>query len=443
MTQSQADIMTLMDIGVRKKAIPSVAVAQYFEPNSSIVEDGSFLNFDTQLALVTHYALLKEDNTLVTQYADKAQKLINLWTSDFKAEFPKQNILAEPAAIQLYLFKDIFTAPFQCQENADFKFVDLFAGIGGFRIALQDVGGKCVFSSEWDIQAQKTYFANYGEVPFGDITQRSTKNYIPNDFDVLCAGFPCQPFSISGKQKGFEDTRGTLFFDICEIISEKRPKVVFLENVKHLVHHNGGNTLRTILSKLEELGYLVSWKVLNGADFGVPQNRERIIIIGCKDKLFDFEKLPKLPKRPLSEFLDKDGDFEFLKPEEYTLIENPKRQPDSGLIFAGYRNKSIRKAGVRPGTEHLSRVHKQPNRIYSIDGIHPTLPSQESSGRFFILLNDKRVRKLTINECWRIMGFPDNFIRVSSIGQQYRQLGNSVCVKMIEEIAKEIKRQLL
>jgi len=443
MTQSQADIMTLMDIGVRKKATPSVAVAQYFEPNSSIVEDGSFLNFDTQLALVTHYALLKEDHTLVTQYVDKARKLINLWTSDFKVKFPESNILAEPAAIQLYLFKDIFTAPFQCQANTDFKFVDLFAGIGGFRIALQDVGGKCVFSSEWDIQAQKTYFANYGEVPFGDITQRSTKNYIPNNFDVLCAGFPCQPFSISGKQKGFDDTRGTLFFDICEIISEKRPKVVFLENVKHLVHHDGGNTLRTILSKLEELGYMVSWKVLNGADFGVPQNRERIIIIGCKDKLFDFEKLPKLPKRPLSEFLDKDGDFEFLKPEEYTLIENPKRQPDSGLIFAGYRNKSIRKAGVRPGTEHLSRVHKQPNRIYSIDGIHPTLPSQESSGRFFILLNDKRVRKLTINECWRIMGFPDNFIRVSSIGQQYRQLGNSVCVKMIEEIAKEIKRQLL
>lgn len=150
-----------------------------------------------------------------------------------------------------------------------------------------------------------------------------------------------------------------------------------------------------------------------------------------------------MPKRPLTEFLDNEGDFEFLKPEDYTLIENPKTQPESGLIFAGYRNKSIRKAGVRPGTEHLSRVHKQPNRIYSVNGIHPTLPSQESSGRFFILLNDKTVRKLTINECWRIMGFPDNFIKVSAVGQQYRQLGNSVCVKMIEEIAKEIKRQLL
>lgn len=432
-----------MDIGVRKKVTSSVAVAQYFEPDSSINKDGSFIDFDTQLALVTHYALLKEDDSAVKYYSEYAQKLINLWTSDFKVKLPESNIIAEPAAIQLYLFQDIFKAPFPCKENTEFKFIDLFAGIGGFRIALQDVGGKCVFSSEWDTQAQKTYFANYGEVPFGDITQSSTKSYIPDNFDVLCAGFPCQPFSISGKQKGFEDTRGTLFFDICEIISQKQPKVVFLENVKHLVHHDGGNTLKTILSKLEELGYRVAWKVLNGADFGIPQNRERIIIIGCKDKLFDFEQLPTQPKRPLAEFLDEEGEFEFLKPEEYTLIDNPKRQPDSGLIFAGYRNKSIRKAGVRPGTEHLSRVHKQPNRIYSIQGIHPTLPSQESSGRFFILLDDNRVRKLTINECWRIMGFPDNFVRVSAIGQQYRQLGNSVCVKMIEEIAKEIKRQLL
>lgn len=432
-----------MDIGVRKKVTSSVAIAQYLEPDTSINEDGSFINFDTQLALVTHYALLKEDDSAVKHYAEYAQKLINLWTSGFKVKLPESNIIAEPAAAQLYLFQDIFKAPFPCQEHTDFKFIDLFAGIGGFRIALQDVGGKCVFSSEWDTQAQKTYFANYGEVPFGDITKSSTKSYIPDNFDVLCAGFPCQPFSISGKQKGFDDTRGTLFFDICEIISQKQPKVVFLENVKHLVHHNGGNTLKTILSKLEELDYKVAWKVLNGADFGIPQNRERIIIIGCKDKLFDFDQLPKRPKRPLAEFLDTEGEFEFLNPEEYTLIDNPKRQPDSGLIFAGYRNKSIRKAGVRPGTEHLSRVHKQPNRIYSIQGIHPTLPSQESSGRFFILLDDKRVRKLTINECWRIMGFPDNFVRVSAIGQQYRQLGNSVCVKMIEELAKEIKRQLL
>lgn len=442
MTQSQETVLNLMDIGVRKPGTSNMAVTQIYDPNSCINEDGSVMDFDTQLAIVTHYALLQNEMNDVRPYAEKASRLIESWTSESGLSNNASDEAGEPCAIQTYLFNDIFTTPFHCSENTDFKFIDLFAGIGGFRMALQSVGGRCVFSSEWDNQAKRTYFANYGEVPFGDITKTETKRFIPDDFDVLCAGFPCQPFSISGKQKGFEDTRGTLFFDICEILQEKQPKVVFLENVKHLVHHDGGNTLRTILSKLEELGYKVSWRVLNGSDFGVPQNRERIIIIGSKEKVFDFDKLHKQPKPVLSDFLDEEGEFEYLDPSEYTLLDSPKRQPESGLIFAGYRNKSIRKAGVRPGTEHLSRVHKQPNRIYSIDGVHPTLPSQETSGRFFILMHDKRVRKLTINECWRLMGFPDEFVKVSAIGNQYRQVGNSVCVKMIEEIAKEIKKQL-
>lgn len=353
-------------------------------------------------------------------------------------------LLCEPSAY-FYgtLFDDFFKVPFPSPKNPKFTFIDLFAGIGGFRIALQNTGGKCIYSSEWDAQAQKTYFANFGEMPFGDITKESTKRYIPENFDVLCAGFPCQPFSISGKQKGFEDTRGTLFFDVCQIVQEHQPKVVYLENVKHLMHHDGGRTLQTIISKLEELDYKVSWKIMNGADFGVPQNRERIIIVGSKDKLFDFSAVHSQKRVDLKEILDREGEFEYLDPSEYTLLTEMHRQPASGLIFAGYRNKSIRKAGVRPGTEHLSRVHKQPNRIYSAEGIHPTLPSQESSGRFFILTEEGRVRKLTINECWRLMGFPDEYIKVSTISQQYRQLGNSVCVKMIEAIAEEIKKQLL
>ena len=317
----------------------------------------------------------------------------------------------------------------------------MFAGIGGIRIGMQNAGGKCVYSSEWDNQAQKTYIANYGDMPFGDITKESTKSYIPDGFDVLCAGFPCQPFSISGKQKGFEDTRGTLFFEICTIVSQKKPKIIFLENVKHLVHHDGGNTLTTILSNLKELGYNVSWCVLNGENYGVPQNRERIIIIGSLGNLFDFSRVQKKPRPHLIDFLDKSGNFEYLDPKEYTLLDNPKEQPGSGLIFAGYRNKSIRKAGVRPGTEHLSRVHKQPNRIYSVYGIHPTLPSQESSGRFFILTEDNRVRKLTVSECWRIMGFPESYRKISPISDQYKQIGNSVCVPMIEAVAEEIKNQ--
>ena len=319
------------------------------------------------------------------------------------------------------------------------KYIDLFCGIGGIRLGMDSQGFECVFSSDINAECQRTYNENFGEEPFGDITQIDEKS-IP-DHDILCAGFPCQPFSISGKQKGFGDTRGTLFFDICRILNEKKPAVVFLENVKHLVHHNGGKTLQTILDKLEDLGYSVSWRVLNGADYGVPQNRERIIIIGSLHGKFDFDKLKTVPRGRLLECLEVEGEFEYLEPAEYTLIENPKQQPGSGLIFAGYRNKSIRKVGVRPGTEHLSRVHKQPNRIYSVLGIHPTLPSQESSGRYFVLTTDQRVRKLTVNECWRIMGFPETYIKVSSIGEQYKQLGNSVCVPMIKAVAEEINNQ--
>ena len=322
---------------------------------------------------------------------------------------------------------------------ANITFIDLFCGIGGIRLGMESQKFKCIMSCDINSECRANYFENFSEMPQGDIT-KIDENSIP-EHDILCAGFPCQPFSISGKQKGFEDTRGTLFFDICRIINSKLPKVVFLENVKHLIHHNKGNTLKTILEKLEELGYIVSWKVLNGADFGVPQNRERIIIVASRYGKFDFNRVKKQSRKMLVNFLDTSGDFEFLEPNEYTLLEEMKQQKISGLIFAGYRNKSIRKVGVRPNTMHLSRVHKQPNRIYSVNGIHPTLPSQESSGRYFILLNDNRVRKLTLNECWRIMGFPEDFKKISSVGEQYRQLGNSVCVPMIKAVAEEINNQ--
>ncbi|MDR2561979.1 MAG: DNA cytosine methyltransferase [Holophagales bacterium] len=319
-------------------------------------------------------------------------------------------------------------------------FIDLFCGIGGFRLGMTQVGFECVFSCDINPGCQKTYQANFGEMPHGDIASVNA-NDIPN-FDVLCAGFPCQPFSISGKQKGFADTRGTLFFEICRIIEAKRPSVVFLENVKHLIHHDGGRTLGVILEKLNDLGYLTEWRLLNAKDFGVPQNRERIVIIASEKGLFNFNWMPKTESKKLLNFLDKDGPFEYLDPKEYTLIENPITQKESGLCFVGYRNKTIRKVGTRPGTEHLSRVHKQPNRIYSAMGMHPTLPSQETSGRYWVLMPDNRVRKLTIDECFRIMGFPSDFLRPSSLGEQYRQIGNSVCVPMIASVADAIKRQV-
>ncbi len=323
------------------------------------------------------------------------------------------------------------------------KFIDLFAGIGGFRIAFEQAGYECVYSCEIDSACQKVYFNNFGEKPNGDITEIDIKQ-IP-DFDVLTAGFPCQPFSICGKRQGFEDTRGTLFFHICKIIEAKRPSVVLLENVKHLVHHDKGRTLDVILYSLEYLGYLVDYKILNSKNFGLPQNRERIIIIATNHKKFDFNQVKSSNSlEKLKDYLCYKRDFEYLQTHEYTLIDNPKQQA-SGLIFVGYRsNKTTWKKGVRPNTQHLSRVHHQPNRIYSVEGVHPTIPSQETSGRFFIYIpNEDKVRKLTLNECYRIMGFPDTFQAHDSVAECYKQIGNSVSIPMIYQLAVQIKKQHL
>lgn len=324
-----------------------------------------------------------------------------------------------------------------------FTFIDLFSGIGGFRIGFEKAGFECLMSSEINNYCKSTYQNNFGETPLCDITKIPLDD-IPNH-DVLTAGFPCQPFSICGKKRGFEDTRGTLFFHICEIINAKQPKVVLLENVKHLIHHDSGNTLTVILNSLEELGYHVNFKLLNAKNFGMPQNRERIIIFATKKKLFNFSKCNFTKTVTLENFLDSDNsDFEFLNNDEYTLIENPIVQKESGLIFVGYRNKAIWKTGIRENTEHLSRVHRQPNRIYSVRGTHPTLPSQESSGRFFIYLPDKNVvRKLTVRECYRIMGFPEKFKISDSKSEAYKQVGNSVCIPMVTELATQIINQQL
>ena len=293
------------------------------------------------------------------------------------------------------------------------RFIDLFCGIGGFRLGFSSNGYKSVYSSDYNKHCQKVYFNNFNEMPYGDIT-KINPNEIP-EFDVLTAGFPCQPFSISGHKKGFEDTRGTLFFDICNIIQLRQPSVVVLENVKHLINHDKKRTFKTIIDILNELGYNTSHEILNSKDFGLPQNRERIFIVASKNGSFDFSKLIRKKSKPLNFFLEKlNDDMHILNPSEYTLIDPSltKKQSSSGLWFVGYRNKPGFKNGVRPGTLHLNRTHRQPNRIYSSDGYHPTIPSQESSGRFFIHdTKNKLVRKLTINECYKIMGFPDNFIK--------------------------------
>jgi len=326
------------------------------------------------------------------------------------------------------------------KNNKTIKYIDLFAGIGGFRQAFDSEGYECIFSSEINEHCKKVYKENFGEEPFHDVTKIDPKKLM--DFQVLTAGFPCQPFSICGKKQGFEDTRGTLFFDICNIINVKHPDVVVLENVKHLTHHDQGNTFKTIVKSLEQLGYVVSYKVLNSKDFMVPQNRERVVIIASKNGVkFNFSKLNTFPMVKLKDFLDKNTEFEYLEPQEYTILDDYTVQK-TGLIFIGYRNKNIWKKGVRPNTEHLSRVHRQPNRIYSIEGTHPTLPSQESSGRFFIYIpSENKVRKMTVSECYRIMGFPEEFKRSMIVSEQYKQIGNSVCIPMMKEIAIQIKEQ--
>jgi DNA (cytosine-5)-methyltransferase 1 len=323
----------------------------------------------------------------------------------------------------------------------NYRFIDLFAGIGGFRMGFEKAGFECVFTSEIDSACQEVYENNFGDKPFGDITKINPQD-LP-DFEVLLAGFPCQPFSISGRKLGFEDTRGTLFFNICQIIEEKQPEVVVLENVKHLIHHDGKRTFKVIINSLKELGYKVSYQILNAKDFGVPQNRERIFIIASKYKIFDFGQLKKKYPPQLRDFLDNEGDFEILDEDEYTLIENLREQ-ETGLLFAGYRNKGTWRNGVRPNTEHLSRVHRQPNRIYSVDGVHPTIPSQETSGRFFVYIPEQKiVRKLTINECYRLMGYPESFKRHKRLSENYKQVGNSVAIPVIEAIAKSILTQKL
>ena len=235
-------------------------------------------------AVLTHY--LHNPLNRVSKFYK--QEAVEYTKEILQYKYPEEVITTSVAeeALQYGLF-DTFDIPFPPTENPKFKFIDLFAGIGGFRLALQNLGGKCVFTSEWDADAKRTYSANFGEVPFGDITQEKIKAYIPDDFDILCAGFPCQSFSIAGKRGGFDDTRGTLFFEVAEIIKRKRPKAIFLENVKGLRNHNGGRTLDTIINVLRnDLGYFVPEpQIINAKDFGLPQNRERIYIVGFRADL--------------------------------------------------------------------------------------------------------------------------------------------------------------
>jgi DNA (cytosine-5)-methyltransferase 1 len=310
-----------------------------------------------------------------------------------------------------------------------FEFIDLFAGIGGFRLALEAFNGKCVFSSEIDIHAQKTYQANFSDIPYGDIT-KIDENTIP-EHDVLCAGFPCQPFSIAGLRKGFEDTRGTLFFDVLRIVSNKKPKVVLLENVKGLVNHDNGNTFKVIKERLELLGYYIHYKVLNTKDYNIPQNRDRIFIIGYnKNKIQNFTNFNFPNKVSLTHTLENIIDFSCTVSDlTETVHKHINKHISNGKI------KSISKCTI------ITEV--RPSRCSSrSDNISPCLTAKMGTGgnNIPIILNLKR--KLTINEALQIMGFPKNFKMPNAKHQSYKQIGNSVSPEIVKLLFKEVVKVL-
>lgn len=303
----------------------------------------------------------------------------------------------------------------------NFRFVDLFAGIGGLRIPFDELGGKCVFSSEIDKFSRQTYFENFGEIPFGDITKVDI-NTIPS-FDLLLAGFPCQPFSQAGLQKGFNDTRGTLFFYIIKIIEKHRPKALLLENVKRLRTHDNGNTFRVIKLSLEQQGYKVYDQVLAARDFGVPQIRERIFVVALRETEDEFEwPKPISRKTKVGDILEKRA------PDKYTI---------SNKLWEGHKRRKAahKKAGNgfgyslfnkdSPYTSTMSaRYYKDGSEILICQGLN------------------KNPRKITPREAARLQGFPEDFRIVVSDTQSYRQFGNSVCIPVVREIAKSLVRHL-
>lgn len=332
---------------------------------------------------------------------------------------------------QLYIpFK--YDVPFPPKANPKFKFIDLFAGIGGIRLAYQNLGGKCVFTSEWNDFAKKTYEANFGEVPFGDIT-KIQESIIP-DHDLLLAGFPCQPFSIAGvskknalgKKHGFlDETQGTLFFDIARILAAKKPKAFMLENVKNLVSHDKGNTFNVIKNTLIELGYSIHFKVLDGKHF-VPQHRERIIIVGFRDDVFHGKENFSFPKLPDPSMKIKD----ILEPKpdsKYTLTENLWRY----LQDYSAKHKALGN-GFGFGLTDLDGISRTLSARYYKDGAEILIPQK-----------GKIPRRLTPRECARLQGFPDNFQITVSDTQAYKQFGNSVTVPLIQAVGKSIVKVLV
>lgn len=312
-----------------------------------------------------------------------------------------------------------------------YTFIDLFAGLGGFHIALESLGATCVYADEWDVHAQEVYKANFNILPEGDITKIDEMD-IP-DHDILCAGFPCQAFSISGKRLGFQDSRGTLFFDVARIVKEKRPKVVFMENVKNFASHDGGRTIAVVESTMSSLGYSFDYRVLNAVNYGIPQKRERIYMVCFRNDVdrgdFSFPRPFKLERHVEDFLLTEESMVQDLYVKRDDVVFNDK-------VDDRYSDSAIRLGIVNKGG--------QGERIYSTKGIAITF-SANGGGAFAktggYLVNGKP-RKLHPRECARLMGFPDSYKLSSKANQAYKQLGNSVVIDVLQLIAQEIGKAL-
>jgi DNA (cytosine-5)-methyltransferase 1 len=323
------------------------------------------------------------------------------------------------------------------EQLKNYRFIDLFAGIGGFHLALNSFGAECVFASEWDKYASETYLQNFGIQPFGDITTIKEDD-IPKH-DILCGGFPCQAFSVSGKQKGFDDIRGTLFFDIVRIAEYHKPKVLFLENVRNLVRHDNGNTLNVIVKTLEKLKYKVYFKTLNASNYGLPQNRERVYFVCFRD---DIDSSAFKFPAAVNEYVSL-NDFLEINPKNAKIIErddidiykiySPEKTASNEIQLL---NKPIQVGKVNKGG--------QGERIYHPLGHAITLSAYGGGvgSKTGLYLIDGIIRKLSPRECARIQGFPEDFILNEKDTQSYKQFGNSVAINVLQHILFNISTVL-
>tara|TARA_B110000027_G_scaffold122850_1_gene138172 strand:- start:5467 stop:6696 length:1230 start_codon:yes stop_codon:yes gene_type:complete len=395
--------------------------------NKELFEIKKINQDDIKLASFSHYL----QNHKKKGYQSYKKDALSFVEEVLKKEYPNEHITNSfTEEVLKYLILNFNNSiPFSAPKNPKFKFIDLFAGIGGFRIAMQNLGGKCEYTSEWNKEAQRTYQANFGEIPFGDISKEKIKNYIPNDFDILCAGFPCQAFSIAGHRKGFSDTRGTLFFDLEQIIEKHRPKVVFLENVKNLFSHDKGKTFKVIIEILEKkLGYKVFYEILNSMTHAnIPQNRERIFIIAFDPKQVENYKEFKFPSKikltkTIHDILDDDK-----KADKYYYNNNHKYYPE------------LSKTMINKNTVYQwRRVYVRENK----SNVCPTLTANMGTGGHNVplIIDDFGIRKLTPKECFAFQGYNmDKYILPAIADSKlYMQAGNSVTTNLIERITKEI-----